>query len=109
MNSCNYCYYILHYYHQGFLKSLLPTLQHRGHIPTPGIKVKEKKVTGAGVFNIWDSAGQAEFHVTHAMLLGTSRGIFFAVYSCMDPEEEQRKQVRRLVYFTLGNALLYMD
>ncbi len=91
------------------LKALLPTLKHHGHIPTPGIKVEEKKVAGAGVFNIWDSAGQAEFHVTHAMLLGTSRGIFFAVYSCMDAEEEQRKQVRMSIHFISGNALFYMD
>ena len=69
-----------------------------GREPTPGINVKERRVSGAGSFMIWDTAGQVEFHVTHAMLLGTNRGIFICVYNCCDTEREQTRQVRKRSY-----------
>ncbi|XP_072042076.1 uncharacterized protein [Amphiura filiformis] len=83
----------------GALKSLFTIRRHDNRIPTPGIKVKEKTIGGAGHFMIWDTAGQIEFHITHAMLLGTGRGIFIAVYSCCDPEEEQKKQLKYWLCF----------
>ena len=42
---------------------------------------------------MWDTAGQVEFHVIHAMLLGTSKGVFIVVYDCRHPEGEQMQQV----------------
>ena len=44
--------------------------------------IKEKNVDRVGSFMIWDTAGKTEFHITHAMLLGTSRGIIALVYDC---------------------------
>ena len=32
------------------------------------------------MFVIWDMAGQIEYHVTHAMLLGASSGVFIVVF-----------------------------
>ena len=61
--------------------------------PTPGIDVKEINVPGAGSFVIWDTAGQTEFHITHAMFLGASRGIIGLVYDCSDSEADQREKV----------------
>ena len=80
---------------QSFVASLCERFIKRGRDPTPGINVKERRVSGAGSFMIWDTAGHVEFHVTHAMLLGTNRGIFICVYNCCDKESEQKRQVRK--------------
>ncbi|XP_072041094.1 uncharacterized protein [Amphiura filiformis] len=83
----------------GLFRSLFTIRHHDNRIPTPGIKVKEKTIGGAGSFMIWDTAGQVEFHITHAMLLGTGRGVFFVVYSCCDPEDEQTEQLKYWLCF----------
>ncbi|XP_072041095.1 rho-related GTP-binding protein RhoU-like [Amphiura filiformis] len=83
----------------GALKSLITIRRHENRCPTPGIKVKGKTITGAGSFMIWDTAGQVEFHITHAMLLGTGRGVFVVVYSCCDPEDEQKEQLKYWLCF----------
>ena len=48
--------------------------------------MKCKHIRDAGDFVIWDMAGQVELHVTHAMFLAKSKGIFIVVYdaSTMD-------------------------
>ncbi|XP_072041212.1 death-associated protein kinase 1-like [Amphiura filiformis] len=83
----------------GAFKSLFTIRHHEHRVPTPGIKVEEKTIGGAGSFMIWDTAGQVEFHITHAMLLGTGRGVFIVVYSCCDPEEEQKEQLKYWLCF----------
>ncbi|XP_072042725.1 uncharacterized protein [Amphiura filiformis] len=83
----------------GVLKSLFMIRHHENRIPTPGIEVEEKTIGGAGSFMIWDTAGQVEFHITHAMLLGTGRGVFIVVYSCCDLEEEQKQQLKYWLCF----------
>ncbi|XP_072042721.1 death-associated protein kinase 1-like [Amphiura filiformis] len=83
----------------GVFKSLFMIRHHENRIPTPGIEVEEKTIGGAGSFMIWDTAGQVEFHITHAMLLGTGRGIFIVVYSCCDAEDEQKEQLKYWLCF----------
>ena len=61
--------------------------------PTPGINVKQKKVRGAGSFVIWDMAGHIEYHVTHAMMLGSCNGVFIVAFDMMNNAEEIEKQV----------------
>ena len=51
---------------------------------------------------IWDMAGQVEFHITHAMLLDTSHGIFVVVYNCCDRETDQQEQVFKTFLISLS-------
>ncbi len=87
---------------KGRLSSWLPRRRDRGHIATPGVNVKPKHVRGAGNFVMWDMAGQIEYHVTHAMLLGSSRGVFVVVFS-MTWSIVKKKEKVTLFHFHDGN------
>ncbi|KAI8519493.1 hypothetical protein Bbelb_027500 [Branchiostoma belcheri] len=64
--------------------------------PTAGVHVSRKHVKGIGRLSLHDFAGQAQFYVTHAMLLRTTNAIFPVVYKITDEEEEQKRQACRL-------------
>ncbi|XP_072019729.1 death-associated protein kinase 1-like isoform X2 [Amphiura filiformis] len=85
---------------KGLLESAVrPKTKSTGHVRTPGIHVKEKCIRGAGTFVIWDMAGQIEYHVTHAMMLGSSRGLFILVYNASEPDGEQTRKLRYWLSF----------
>eukprot|EP00058_Branchiostoma_floridae_P018593 XP_002604082.1 hypothetical protein BRAFLDRAFT_71628 [Branchiostoma floridae] len=63
--------------------------------PTPGVAVAVRNVRGIGRLSVHDFAGQAQFYVTHAMLLRTTNAIFPVVYKITDGEEEQKRQARQ--------------
>ncbi|KAI8489172.1 hypothetical protein Bbelb_331570 [Branchiostoma belcheri] len=65
--------------------------------PTPGVHVSRKHVKGIGRLSLHDFAGQAQFYVTHAMLLRTTNAIFPVVYKITDGEEEQKRQACSLL------------
>ncbi|KAI8498548.1 hypothetical protein Bbelb_237500 [Branchiostoma belcheri] len=65
--------------------------------PTPGVHVSRKHVKGIGRLSLHDFAGQAQFYVTHAMLLRTTNAIFPVVYKITDGEEEQERQACKLL------------
>ncbi|XP_078587226.1 uncharacterized protein LOC144868635 [Branchiostoma floridae x Branchiostoma japonicum] len=67
--------------------------------PTPGVHVSSKTVRGIGRLSLHDFAGQAQFYVTHAMLLRTTNAIFPIVYKITDGEEEQKRQVHGWLSF----------
>ncbi|XP_078699884.1 death-associated protein kinase 1-like [Branchiostoma floridae x Branchiostoma belcheri] len=67
--------------------------------PTPGVHVSRKHVKGIGPLSVHDFAGQAQFYVTHAMLLRTTNAIFPVVYKITDGEEEQERQVHGWLSF----------
>ncbi|XP_019647802.1 PREDICTED: death-associated protein kinase dapk-1-like [Branchiostoma belcheri] len=67
--------------------------------PTPGVHVSRKDVKGIGRLSLYDFAGQAQFYVTHAMLLRTTNAIFPVVYKITDGEEEQERQVHGWLSF----------
>ncbi|XP_019647742.1 PREDICTED: death-associated protein kinase 1-like [Branchiostoma belcheri] len=67
--------------------------------PTPGVHVSRKHVKGIGRLSLHDFAGQAQFYVTHAMLLRTTNAIFPVVYKITDGEEEQERQVHGWLSF----------
>eukprot|EP00058_Branchiostoma_floridae_P015145 XP_002600633.1 hypothetical protein BRAFLDRAFT_95147 [Branchiostoma floridae] len=67
--------------------------------PTPGVNVSGKDVWGIGRLSVHDFAGQAQFYVTHAMLLRTTNAIFPVVYKITDEEEEQELQVHGWLTF----------
>ncbi|XP_072043197.1 uncharacterized protein [Amphiura filiformis] len=50
------------------------------YVPTPGIDISQHSLSEAGLFSIWDYAGQEEFHVTHSMFLGGENSIFLVMY-----------------------------
>ncbi|KAI8485363.1 hypothetical protein Bbelb_369270 [Branchiostoma belcheri] len=62
--------------------------------PTAGVHVSSEYVKGVGRLSLHDFAGQAQFYVTHAMLLRTTNAIFPVVYKITDGEEEQERQRR---------------
>ncbi|CAH1241010.1 ANK2 [Branchiostoma lanceolatum] len=64
--------------------------------PTPGVHVSSKTVRGIGRLSLHDFAGQAQFYVTHAMLLRTTNVIFPVVYKITDGEDEQKWQARNV-------------
>ncbi|XP_035667158.1 ankyrin repeat and KH domain-containing protein CBG24701-like [Branchiostoma floridae] len=68
--------------------------------PTPGVHVSSKTVRGIGRLSLHDFAGQAQFYVTHAMLLRTTNAIFPVVYKITDGEEEQKRQARKFPVVT---------
>ncbi|KAI8484077.1 hypothetical protein Bbelb_381950 [Branchiostoma belcheri] len=68
-----------------------------GFNPTAGVHVSRKHVKGIGRLSLHDFAGQAQFYVTHAMLLRTTNAIFPVVYKITDGEEEQERQACRLL------------
>eukprot|EP00058_Branchiostoma_floridae_P018581 XP_002604070.1 hypothetical protein BRAFLDRAFT_71640 [Branchiostoma floridae] len=67
--------------------------------PTPGVHVSSKTVPGIGRLSLHDFAGQAQFYVTHAMLLRTTNAIFPVVYKITDGEDEQKRQVHGWLSF----------
>ncbi|XP_019616276.1 PREDICTED: death-associated protein kinase 1-like [Branchiostoma belcheri] len=67
--------------------------------PTPGVHVSSKYVKGIGRLSLHDFAGQAQFYVTHAMLLRTTNAIFPVVYKITDGEQEQERQVHGWLSF----------
>eukprot|EP00058_Branchiostoma_floridae_P018583 XP_002604072.1 hypothetical protein BRAFLDRAFT_71638 [Branchiostoma floridae] len=67
--------------------------------PTPGVHVSSKTVRGIGRLSLHDFAGQAQFYVTHAMLLRTTNAIFPVVYKIIDGEEEQKRQIHGWLSF----------
>eukprot|EP00058_Branchiostoma_floridae_P024069 XP_002609559.1 hypothetical protein BRAFLDRAFT_101917 [Branchiostoma floridae] len=67
--------------------------------PTPGVHVSRKNVRGIGRLSVHDFAGQAQFYVTHAMLLRTTNAIFPVVYKITDVEKEQKRQVHGWLSF----------
>ncbi|XP_035663981.1 death-associated protein kinase 1-like [Branchiostoma floridae] len=67
--------------------------------PTPGVHVSSKPVRGIGRLSLHDFAGQAQFYVTHAMLLRTTNAIFPVVYKITDGEEVQKRQVHGWLSF----------
>ncbi|CAH1241011.1 DAPK1 [Branchiostoma lanceolatum] len=67
--------------------------------PTPGVHVSSKAVTGIGRLSLHDFAGQAQFYVTHAMLLRTTNAIFPVVYKITDGEDEQKRQIHGWLSF----------
>ncbi|KAI8498541.1 hypothetical protein Bbelb_237430 [Branchiostoma belcheri] len=67
--------------------------------PTAGVHVSRKHVKGIGRLSLHDFAGQAQFYVTHAMLLRTTNAIFPVVYKITDGEEEQERQVHGWLSF----------
>ncbi|XP_035664099.1 uncharacterized protein LOC118407689 [Branchiostoma floridae] len=73
--------------------------------PTPGVHVTSKTVRGIGRLSLHDFAGQAQFYVTHAMLLRTTNAIFPVVYKITDREDEQKRQVHGwLTFIHCSNA-----
>ncbi|XP_072026120.1 uncharacterized protein [Amphiura filiformis] len=69
------------------------------YCPTPGIQVKSKHIKGAGDFSIWDMAGQMESHLTHAMFLSKSKGIFILVYDITGPDMKPEEQLHYWLRF----------
>eukprot|EP00058_Branchiostoma_floridae_P018579 XP_002604068.1 hypothetical protein BRAFLDRAFT_71642 [Branchiostoma floridae] len=67
--------------------------------PTPGVHVSIEVVPGIGRLSLHDFAGQAQFYVTHAMLLRTTNAIFPVVYKITDGEDEQKQQVHGWLSF----------
>ncbi|XP_072040113.1 uncharacterized protein [Amphiura filiformis] len=77
---------------KGRIASWLPRRRIARHIPTPGVNVTPKHIRDVGDFVIWDMAGQIEYHVTHAMLLGSSCGVFVVVFNMKWNMETKRKK-----------------
>ncbi|XP_072040111.1 uncharacterized protein [Amphiura filiformis] len=80
----------------GRVASWLNLPQHTPHIATPGVNVGLQLIRDVGLFVVWDMAGQIEYHVTHAMLLGSSSGVFIVVFDISKTFEEIQK---RLMYW----------
>ncbi|XP_072040112.1 uncharacterized protein [Amphiura filiformis] len=78
---------------KGRIASWLPRRRIARHIPTPGVNVTPKHIRDVGDFVIWDMAGQIEYHVTHAMLLGSSCGVFVVVFNMKWNMETKRKKL----------------
>ncbi|XP_035662213.1 protein TORNADO 1-like [Branchiostoma floridae] len=67
--------------------------------PTPGVHVSSKTVGGFGRLRLHDFAGQAQFYVTHAMLLRTTNAIFPVIYKITDGEDKQKRQIHGWLSF----------
>ncbi|KAI8488533.1 hypothetical protein Bbelb_338450 [Branchiostoma belcheri] len=63
--------------------------------PTAGVDVGTMTVPNAGEFAIFDFAGQAEYYVTHAMLMHAKLGVYVTVYNITDDAETQTQQLQR--------------
>ncbi|XP_035697691.1 death-associated protein kinase 1-like [Branchiostoma floridae] len=73
--------------------------------PTAGVDVGNMTVPNAGEFAIFDFAGQAEYYVTHAMLMHAKLGVYVTVYNITDDAETQTQQLQRwLRMIKAGNA-----
>ncbi|XP_066297501.1 death-associated protein kinase 1-like isoform X1 [Branchiostoma lanceolatum] len=73
--------------------------------PTAGVDVGNLTVPNAGEFAIFDFAGQAEYYVTHAMLMHAKLGVYVTVYNITDDVETQTQQSQRwLRMIKAGNA-----
>ncbi|XP_035667626.1 death-associated protein kinase 1-like [Branchiostoma floridae] len=90
----------------GFLERIVWNVRswykmHTGDVfnPTPGVNVSRKDVLGIGRLSVHDFAGQAQFYVTHAMLLRTTNAIFPVVYKITDGEDEQKRQIHGWLSF----------
>ncbi|XP_033102175.1 death-associated protein kinase 1-like isoform X1 [Anneissia japonica] len=59
------------------------------HDPTPGIDIKMCDFPVAGIFSVWDFAGQPEFYLTHPLFMDAHNAITILVYKNITEERQQ--------------------